>query len=464
MPSSTAPATVSGGTPATNALLAGGLIEASRKLNPSLADVRRAAPATSGPQRRPEAVLVASADIPGVPHASRLQDMDALIAAMTAKARTLPVAARGDDTAWYPVASMPLDHRYTLDLSATPAQIDEVLKMATDPEALVAAGGWCSPSEISYDFYNIVCEDGMLDLPSVGVNRGGIRFPQSPSYADVISGTDAFFTWTETQDVAAATGTAQSGTKACSRIPCPDFDEERLRCDGFCVTVGNLTEDAYPELIANHMRLLTAGHAHRMNGLRIQELINGSTAVTGSAETGAGVVAPVLGALELQAIDYRERFSMCEDAVLEVVLPRWLRGAMRSDLRRRTGQTLESLEVTDQRLMNFFDVLNIRIQWVTDWQSRATGFPGNPDVMATAWPSSVQALLYAAGTFLLGRGLQLNLGVIRDSVLNETNDHTGAWQEECWLVAMVGHESRRVVINICPDGTTGANDLTACGV
>jgi hypothetical protein len=36
--------------------------------------------------------------------------------------------------------------------------------------------------------------------------------------------------------------------------------------------------------------------------------------------------------------------------------------------------------------------------------------------------------------------------------------------EECWLIAKVGHESRRGVINICPDGTVGASDLTACDV
>ena len=133
----------------------------------------------------------------------------------------------------------------------------------------------------------------------------------------------------------------------------------------------------------------------------------------------------------------------------------------RSDLRRRNG--IELISVADSYLMDLFDALNIRVQFVGDWQVRTTGFPG-ATAGILAWPTTVQALVYAPGTFVLGNGLQLNLGVIRDSVLNATNDYTAAWMEECWLIAKLGHESRLVTINVCANGRTGANDLTACGV
>jgi hypothetical protein len=447
-------------TSATDRLMSGApMPQAPRKLNPNLSDIKRNAPRVDGTQRRRESVLVASAEIPNVSQGSKLDGMDALVAAMMGRARALPDAHAGvDRTPWYPVASMQLDHRFMLDMRATPEEVNEVLTAAADVEALVAAGGWCAPSEISYDFYNIVCEDGMLDLPTVGINRGGMRWPTSASYGDIV---DNYWTWTETQDVAAVTGTDQSGTKVCYRVPCPDFNEERLRCDGFCLTVGNLMSDAFPELIANHTRLLFAGHAHRMNTLRIQSLLASAcmAEVTGYGAAGAGTVAPVLSALELTAIDIRERYRMCEDAVLEVVLPRWLRGAMRADLRRRSGVDL--LEVADARLMNMLDLLNIRVQWVTDWQVGGTGQPGGTTPV-TSWPTSVQFMMWPAGTYVLGRGLQLNLGVIRDSVLNATNDFTAEWMEECWLLACIGHEARLGTISICADGTTGAADLTAC--
>lgn len=416
------------------------------------------------PGNRRESVLVASADIPNFNLGSKLDDMHTLVAAMQSRARSLPILARGDDSTRYPIASLQREFKYTLSPDSSPSDVDAVLQEITNVESLVAAGGWCSPSEISYDFYNIVCVDGTLDLPTVGINRGGMRHPVSPSFGDLV-GNAAMWSWTETQDIAAVTGTAQSGTKTCARVPCPTFAEERLECDGLCLTVGNLTEDAYPELIANHTRLLFAAHAHKMNAKRIARLVSRSTAVSGAAmgDTGTGVVNPVLGALELQAIDYREKFAMCQDAVLEVVLPRWLRGVMRSDLRKRTRENPNMIAVTDALLMSFFDAMNVRVQWVGDWQTRTTGYFGTSTPLIQ-WPTQVQYMMWAPGTWVLGNGLRLDLGVIRDSILNSTNDHTAEWMEECWLLAKVGHESRLGTINICPDGTVGAADLTGCTV
>jgi hypothetical protein len=440
---------------------------APRKLNPSLADAQAQAPKVILP--RQESVLVASADVPGFTSGGRLGDMDELVKAVTARARNLAVTAKGDEAPRYTVASLMREHKFNLGLDSTPLQVNEVLTAATNPDILVAAGGWCSPSEISYDFYNIVCEDGMLDIPTVGINRGGIRFPTSPSFADVTAST-ALWRWTETQDIAAATGTAQSGTKTCGRVPCPDFNEERLACDGICLTVGNLTQDAYPEVIANFTRLLFAAHAHKVNRLRIDQLrgFANAPAVTGTfGAAGEGLVAPVVNAIALNAQDYRSRYAMCENAVLEVLAPKWLRSAMRSDLRRRTGAPTDQLAMTDAALMRLFDAENVRVQFVSDYQERTVGYPGYfvssaTPLAFTSWPSTIEFLMWAPGTVVLGQGMRLDLGIIRDSVLNATNDFTAEWMEECWLMFKPGHEVRKIVVNICADGTTGAHDLTSC--
>lgn len=435
---------------------------AGRFKNPSLADAQRNAPSVKAP--RAESVLTASADIPGFAAGSKLDGMDGLVAAMTARAKHMPITQRGMDAPRIPIASLLREPKYTLGMDSTLAEFNEVMTAATNPDILVAAGGWCSPSEISYDFFNIVCEDGALDIPTVGINRGGIRWPTSPSFADVVLG-GALWSWTETQDIAAVTGTGQSGVKTCGRVPCPGFNEMRLHCDGICLTVGNLTEDAYPELIANHTRLVMAAHFHKINRARINEIraLSASFTVT-NGSAGAGAVAPVLGALELQATDYRAKYSMCFDAVLEVIAPRWLRGVLRSDLRKRMGSGTDMLSATDAYLMSLFDAINIRIQWVGDYQERTAGFPGVPGTLPTAWPTTVEFMMYAPGTVVLGTGLRLDLGIIRDSVLNATNDFTAEWMEECWLIFNPGHEVRRLTVNICPDGTTGAADLTECGV
>lgn len=439
------------------------------KLNPPLATAQALAPKIPV-ARRTEAVLTASSDIPGFQTGGKLDDISALVAAMTSRARSLPVTAKGDEAPRYPIASLVREHKYTLGLDATPSEVDAILMAAANPDILIAAGGWCAPSTISYDFYNIVCEDGMLDLPTIGITRGGIRFPTSPSFADVTAST-ALWRWTETQDIAALTGTAQSGTKTCGRVPCPGFNEERLACDGICLTVGNLTEDAYPETVANFTRLLFAAHAHKVNRLRIEQLqgFASTPSVTGTFGTeGEGLVAPVLNAIALNAQDYRSRYAMCEDAVLEVLAPKWIRAAMRSDIRRRTGVvTADALAMSDATLMSLFDAENVRIQWVSDYQERTAGYPGYfvsaaTPLAFTSWPTTVEFLMWAPGTVVLGQGMRLDLGIIRDSVLNATNDYTAVWTEDCWLMFKPGHEVRRIVVNICADGTTGAHDLVSC--
>jgi hypothetical protein len=44
------------------------------------------------------------------------------------------------------------------------------------PGALVAAGGWCAPSETLYSLADMGTLDGVLTLPNVTVKRGGIKY------------------------------------------------------------------------------------------------------------------------------------------------------------------------------------------------------------------------------------------------------------------------------------------------
>lgn len=424
----------------------------------SLSSAQQFAPDPKLQPARREAVLVASADIPGHARNGTVDGIDGLVDLVGARSRMLSVNRSGTPN-YVNVAYLKRDHRFRLGLDSNPGEIDQVLTAATDTGALVAAGGWCAPSEISYDFFNIVCEDGLIDLPTVGVlNRGGFRWPTSPSIADVFADAEATWSWTEQQDIDAVD--SDSDLKTCSRVPCPDFDEVRAACDGLCITAGNLTDFAYPEMIANYLRLVMAARAHRTNQQIIAGLVADSTAVT-MGDTGEGAAASILNAVELQAVDYRERYRMCEDAIVEVVLPRWALAAVRADLANRTG--VEGfMAVTNQQIAAWFDARNIRVQFVADWQAGFVGSPiGAPDAIPTAWPTSVQFMLYAPGTFVRGQGLQLDLGVVRDSTLNERNDHTAAWMEDCYAVAMVGHTSRVVTTQISTLGITGAAVLGA---
>lgn len=439
----------------------------------SLAAARSHQPAVAQPPRRLQ--VHAGADIPKVSRGGEVENLDQLAYALRQRAKSMPIthtepqAGRWleyDQVPGAVVASIDNDWPDVIDGERSSArEVEELWHHLVDgdrAEALVAGGGWCAPSETRYDFYNITCTDGLLDLPSFGVQRGGIKFPVSPSFKDLFTGTfspsGVPWLWTETDDIATVTG---APNKPCVRVPCPTFSEVRLECYGLCVTAGNLTNDAYPEATQNYLRYVYAAHERAVNARYMQQILALSTAaVSGTGMLGGGAISVDLPAsVEWEAIDYRAAYNMCDTAVLEVIFPYWIRAPIRTDIAARTGR--EVLDVTNSEIDALFTSRGVRPQWVKDWQMRGTNQPGVTGG-TVRYPSAVTFLLYAAGTFVRGNGLVLDLGVVRDSVLNAENDYTAAWMEECHLIARLGHEARAFTVNICAAGRTGNNDLVAC--
>lgn len=407
-----------------------------------------------------------------------IPSLSALSSEFNRMAQGIPTTRLGNQAPTYPVARIRNDFRYTVDNRTSPGEMEEIYRSLVNPEsqsALVAGGGWCAPSEIMYNFFNIADFDGGIDLPTIGVSRGGIRFPVSPSIGDVFfqdagsnpgSGFGGFafpfsnqtvpWLWTEADDIATVTGGVNKPTL---RVPCATFDEVRLEAYGITLTAGNLTDSAYPEATQNFLRLLRTAWAHAINARLIGLMDAASGAAITIGGTATDPAAPrIMNSVELAATDYRAKFGMNTNAVLEVVLPYWVRSVVRSDLGYKPGiDSTELLAVIDSQIDAFFTARKVRVQWVNDYQVRGTGQFGAANM--TAWPTTVNFLIYAAGTFLHGQGLQLDLGVVRDSVLNAENDFTAAWAEEAHLVAKVGHESRKYTVGFNVNGHAGAADL-----
>lgn len=447
----------------------------------SLSSTRKQAPEPKVPNAGP--AITASVDIPGVATGQVLPSLASLGNAFQQKAKAIPVTRDGKGAARHLVASVRNTFEHTIDERTNPATIEELWKSMTqdkghDLQALTAGGGWCAPSEIMYDFFNIADMDGAIDLPTVGVSRGGIRFPVSPAIGDVFfsagaasaaaSGLGGFafsfsnatdpWLWTESDDILTVTGSVNKPTL---RVPCPTFSEVRLECYGISLTAGNLTDDAYPESTQNFIRLLRAAYAHTINA-RLIGLMD--TAAGGANTIGAvatdGPAPRIYNAVAMAATDYRARFAMSTTAVLEVVMPYWIKEVIRADLALKQGVYHQA--VTDGEIESFFTARNVRVQWVNDYQVRGASQPGNATVQLV-WPATVNFLLYAAGTFLHGTGLQLDLGVIRDSVMNAENDYTALWAEECHLIAQVGHAARKYTVAFNVSGQSGGAVATPNG-
>jgi hypothetical protein len=328
---------------------------------------------------------------------------------------------------------------------STQEQMDVIMAAAnernTPKGGLIASGGWCAPSETMYgNFLTLETVSGLLSIPEVAANRGGINFTKGPDYATIAAAWG--FMQTEAQ--------AEAGTtKTCYDITCPPFTEVRLDAIGFCVKAGVLTEAAYPELIDRVLQIGQVAHAHKVNASVISRISTYIGAAVDHAEIGA-TTSDVLDALMLQAIRLRYTYAMAPEATIEAVAPFWLKEVLRSDLSRRTG--VDMLGITDAQIQNWLSVRGIAIQWVYDYQ--------NLDSTSTAtWtrlPQTVEVMLYPAGSYVKLTTDVIDLDTIYDSVELATNTFTAAFFEEGLAVANTGASGVKVSIDVSSlEGLTG---------
>jgi len=411
------------------------------------ADVGTRANAATAPQRRPVS-LTAAPDAPGVTPNSTFDSIQDVADVVGRRASEYP------ETVVPGSARVKMRHgiailRKDVDANLVAANTTDshVLEFAAQESrlrggSLVAAGGWCAPSETLYDLVELEAADGLLDLPEIQVRRGGIRFTPGPSFSDIYSGVGRGFSQTEAQAIA-------GDTKPCYKIDCPDFTEVRAGVEGLCITNSILQNTAYPELTARVVRGALAAHAHRISAKSIAKMVAGSTVVAPFAAQGGGV-APVLNAVELGVEDYRYKHRMPRGATLEAVFPAWVFGALRADLAFRSG--LDALDVTDAMIRAWFTARGIVPQFVYDWQDTTLGAA----TAAAAWPTTLQFMLYAAGTWVRGMGEVISLDTVYDSAGLAQNEYVGLFTEEKLLVAKLGHDSRLYTVPISANGVTAA--------
>lgn len=346
------------------------------------------------------------------------------------------------------------DERATV---SSPESADAAMAFAVNEKnlpggSLVAAGGWCAPSETVYDLLEDESRDGLISLPEINVTRGGIKFTKGPKFADLYAAPSFNFTEDEAKagkylPDAANQGANKVGAKPVYNVPCTEFEEVRLSAAGIHVQANLLQQRGYPELVARTIRGALVAHEHKMSERIIASMERQSTAV--SMDSGQiGAAAPILTAIELQVEHYRYAQRLSRSTTLEAVFPYWVHGAIRTDLSRREGVDL--IDINDARIDAWFKARGVNPQFVYDWQA-LTG-----DASAfKAWGASLKFLLYSAGTFVKGGQDVITLDTVYDSVLLGQNDYTALFTEEGYLVAKRGHDARVVTVPLNPNGGTG---------
>lgn len=326
----------------------------------------------------------------------------------------------------------------------------EVIEKATDESnldggSLVAAGGWCAPSETVYDFLGTEAAADLLSVPEISVNRGGIKFPVEPEFSAIYTDFPGFH-----QDETAMIAEEE---KTVSEIPCGEFDEVRLDVIGLAITNGILSDKAWPELTRKYIAEIMKAHQHRLSAFRIGKIVDGSTKVT--MPGGIGTAGTVLNSVELAVQDIRVKHRIPSNTTIEGFAPVWARAQMRADLAYRQGVLPE--QVTDADLDAHFRLRGVNLQFVVDWQTDVIGASS----AATAWPETLDIALYPAGTWWSALEPVINLGVTYDLAMLKKNKRVELFTEDGIAVAKRRADSRVYTIPTPVNGEVGARASSA---
>lgn len=410
----------------------------------------------------PKPMITATADVPGFSNGGELASLDEVGQAVIARMKGLPTQRLGGKQGMrgqrYGAAAINLNQVRTAELAQNPSGGEDqgLLTRARNTRrlaggSLTAGGGWCAPSETLYELCQIATTEGLLDLPTIQVNRGGIRFTRGPGF-DTIYNDPSLGWWLTEAEIIAQDGTEDPPLKPCITVPCPDFEEVRLDAIGLCINVPLLTEAAYPELVRWTIENALIAHQHKVDAALIQRIVDGSTDldVNGTFDTTIDSLAQIE-----QAANYiRQSWRMSFSAELEMLLPIWYRTTMRMDLARRTGVDL--INVSDAQLATYFTSRNISVQWLYNYQP----LQGTP----VETPETVQAVIYPAGTWVKGTTDIITLDAVYDSTNLSLNQYTALFTEEGVLVANPCFDSYLLELNTCASGRTGAADIVDCGL
>lgn len=319
---------------------------------------------------------------------------------------------------------------------------------------LLAAVGWCAPSETIYDLCEQESLDGILSVPEVTADRGGFNIPIgggidfSTIFTSIGNAGDTHLTEAE---VAVPT------QKICTEIPCPEFEDIRLGVDYLCLTGGLLQRRGYPEVVQRFSRGALIALAHKVNQGVIAGIeagsVDGGTMENCLGAGGDDAFGALMSALETARVDILYRARMPFSTTMEVILPFFVLGQLRAALSRRRGVDL--LSVTDAEIMSHFAVRNVAPRFVYDWQDAFSdgGIGGMGGATPrTALPTVARFIMYPAGTWVKAVQPVVNLDTIYDSTLLGTNQYTALFVEDGWAVMQMCPISRVFSVQLDPCG------------
>ena len=398
---------------------------------------------------RATTTIVAGGDIRNVSAGSTLPSMGEVAKAMTQRIGDIR-HTNGGDGEQFSVATIQIEYPEDRHLTGGNSDADKIAAV-TSPQAIVAAGGFCAPVEVSYDIYGFGTTNRPVkeSLAGFSADRGGIRYTSSPKLGD-LSG--AVSLWTLQDDMDAATEGAPDPTKPCLRVVCGEEIVVNTDAIPLCLTFGNLQTRAFPEMVERNNELALIEHARYAETRLLTRIGALSTSVSAAATLGAA--RDFFVQVDQAASAYRSRHRLDPAESLRVVVPHWLKNMIRADIIMSlpAGDDTDRFGIADNIVDSWFSARHINVTWHLDGESGQIFGAQNAGALLD-FPSTVVWYLFSEGTFLFLDGGTLDLGLVRDSSLNSTNDYK-MFVETFEGVAKVGIESLRITSTLNVDGSS----------
>jgi hypothetical protein len=463
--------------------------EAGREVEPvartaAAAPVRRARPARSRahrpqPAEEPRVSLVAAAGVDTLQEGDAFPSEIAIAEAMIRRRSRFGMIAEGSEEN-VPIARADWSALYDSDrvlgkdeernAALVAAVIDDKL-IRSNFEArrkqaggsLVASGGLCAPVT---PYYNLAMVSSAVRpvraaLPAFNADRGGIRYARPATLASITTGVGYM---TAAQDAAGGT----SGTKSCQVVDCPPFQETDVAVIYHCLRFGNLGARTFPERVAQWNQLTLAAQARLAERALLSAIDAFSTPVLAHA-IAAGASGELLSEILVAAAGMRSRHRMDPQAILRIMLPAWALDLVVSDVYR---SQFGRWDMTREKFVGLLREANVEPSFYIDSAAGENQEFGVQEASGTCsssrgdllpFPFPVTWYLFPEGSFLFIDGGVLELGLVRDSVLNSTNDFE-IFGESFENVAFIGVESLAVTSFVADIGLTAGTSIVGSGI
>lgn len=418
----------------------------------------------AAPQHRP-AVLTATGSLRGVDPSRPIEDRMELARAMAQTLERLPRqgAPRGDVL----LASARYDYPEERKLGSDAWENTRKIEAVSTPEALTATGGICAPTNVDYSVPVWATADRPLRdaLPAFEASRGGVLYVQPPDIG-VLAGATGI--WTEATDASPG-----ASTKPVVSVQCGSTVQTFVEAISTRIGFGNMQARFAPEQVAANTDLAVAAAA-RIAENNLLNLIAASCVSNVTAPvstTNLGATRDLISTLNQAVAAYQNAHRIPDSVTITAIFPDWLHDLIKVDLAREIGHQQDSswnsLMISDEQVDELIRNAGVNPIWHIDGQPNSVsgGVAQQFGIQATGniltFPSKLVFYMFPEGQIQFLDGGRLDLGVVRDSTLDATNDYE-TFVETFEGVAFRGFSGGAIqyVVSLCANGQSAGTVAT----